>query len=102
MRNFSLRLLCLRLFCLTAILCGAASAQTAVDGVLRDATGKAVAGATVILQRAEGSFAQQSSSDALGKFHFAAVEAGAYSLKTEASDFYPASYDFVFRARRPL
>lgn len=98
MRNFSFQL-----FCLTAILYTAASAQTAVDGVLRDTAGKAVvAGATVILQRAEGSIAQQGSSDALGKFHFAAVEAGAYTLKTEASDFYPASYDFVLRARQPL
>jgi hypothetical protein len=59
MRNLSLQFLCL-----TAILYSAASAQTTVDGVLRDTAGRAVGGATVILQRAEGSMAQQSSSDA--------------------------------------
>jgi hypothetical protein len=78
------------------------NAQTGVDGVLRDAAGKAVAGANVILQRAEGSLAQQASSDALGKFHFAAIEAGAYTLKAEAMGFYVASYDFALRARQPL
>jgi hypothetical protein len=90
------------LIVLTWILCSAAAAQTTVDGMLHDAAGKGVAGASVVLQRAEGSVAQQTTSDAAGKFHFAAVEAGAYALKAEASGFYLASYDFVLRARQPL
>ena len=58
-----------------------AMAQTAVDGTVRDQAGSPLA-ATVVLQRAEGTIAQQTSSDPTGKFRFAAVEAGAYTLKT--------------------
>jgi len=87
---------------LAAIFSTVATAQTAVDGLLRDPAGKAVAGANVVLQRAEGSIAQQTTSDASGKFHFATVEAGAYRLKADAAGFYLASYDFVLRARQPL
>ena len=97
MRKFSLPLILL-----TAILSTTAAAQTAVDGMLRDNAGKAVGGANVVLQRAEGSIAQRATSDASGKFHFAAVEAGAYTVKAEAPGFYLASYDFVLRARQPL
>jgi hypothetical protein len=97
MRGFSLPLLLL-----TAILSNPAVAQTALDGMLRDATGNAVVGAGIALQRAEGSVTQKTTSDAAGKFHFAAVEAGAYTLKADASGFYLARYDFVLRARQPL
>ena len=79
-----------------------AIAQTAVEGTLRDQSGKAVSGATVSLQRAEGSVADQATSDGEGRFRFAAVEAGGYTLKAEASGFYPATYDFVLRARQPI
>jgi hypothetical protein len=61
-----------------------------------------VVSAKVVLHRAEGSIAQQTASDTSGKFHFAAVESGAYTLKTDAPGFYPNSYDFVLRARQPL
>jgi hypothetical protein len=91
-----------RFFLVTAVLSVAASAQTAVDDQLHDSGGKAVAGANVVLQRAEGSVAQQVTGDAEGKFRFAAVEAGAYTLKADAPGFYQASYDFVARARQPL
>ena len=97
MRGFSLPLLLL-----TAILSNTAVAQTALDGILRDAAGNAVVGAGIALQRAEGSVTQKTTSDAAGKFHFAAVEAGAYTLKADASGFYLARYDFVLRARQPL
>ena len=79
-----------------------AIAQTAVDGTVRGIAGNAVAGGAVVLQRAEGTIAQQTTTDANGKFRFAAVEAGAYMLKTEASGFYPSSYDFILRARQPV
>jgi hypothetical protein len=86
----------------TEVLSATASAQTAVDGQLRDSAGKGVAGAKVVLQRVEHSVAQQVTSDAAGKFCFAAVESGAYTLKADAPGFYQASYDFVARARQPL
>lgn len=96
-----LKVLSSSLLTLTGLL-AAATGQTAVDGTLRDPARQAVAGAHVALQRAEGTIAQQSASDASGKFHFAAVEAGAYTLSADAQGFYPASYDFVARARQPL
>ena len=61
-----------------------------------------MAGAKVVLQRAEGSIADQAASDASGHFLFSAVDSGAYTLKAEASGFYPAAYDFVLRARQPI
>lgn len=96
-----LKVLSSSLLTLTGLL-AAATGQTAVDGTLRDPARQAVAGAHVALQRAEGTIAQQSASDASGKFHFAAVEAGAYTLSADAQGFYLASYDFVARARQPL
>ena len=83
------------------ILVSVATAQTSIEGTVQDNTGKAIAGATVILQRAEGSLAQRTSSDGGGRFRFAAVEADAYALKSEAPGFYPSSYDFVLRPRQP-
>ena len=77
-------------------------AQTAIEGVVRDDAGNAVASASVALKRAEGAVVQQTTSNAIGKFRFAAVDAGAYTLKTEAPGFYVSSYDFVLRSRQPL
>ena len=86
----------------SAVLPATGLAQTAVDGMLHDTTGKAVSGARIALQRAEGSTTLETIADAAGRFHLAAVEAGAYTLKAEAPGFYPARYDFVLRARQPL
>jgi len=86
----------------STVLTSTGLAQTAVDGTLRDVTGKSVSGVTIALQRAEGTAVQQTTTDAAGRFHFAAIEAGAYTLKVEAPGFYPARYDFVLRARQPL
>ena len=87
---------------LVAILTVTARAQTAVEGILHDTAGKAIASARVVLQRAEGTAVQQTTSDATGWFHFAATEAGAYAVKVEASGFYPSKYDFVLRSRQPI
>jgi hypothetical protein len=73
-----------------------------VDGVVRDAAGKAVAGARVVLRRTEGAVVQQVTSDPSGKFRFAAVGAGACTLQAQAAGFYLASYDFAVRARQPV
>jgi len=79
-----------------------AAAQTAVEGFVRDASGNVVPGASITLQRSEGPVLRSTITDANGKFHFAAVDAGAYKLKTEAPSFYPTSYEFVLRSRQPF
>ena len=89
-------------FVLIGFLSAGAFAQSAIEGFIRDNAGNAVAGATVTLQRPQGSVVLQSTSDAMGKFRFAAVEGGAYTLKSEAPSFYVSSYDFILRARQPL
>ena len=53
-----------------------ALAQTAIDGMIRDQKGKPVSGVAVVLQRAEGSIADQTTSNAEGHFRFSAVDAG--------------------------
>jgi hypothetical protein len=78
------------------------AAQTAVEGTIRDNGGRAIADVKVLLQRAEGSIAQQTTTDASGKFRLPAVDAGDYVLKTESAGFYPAAYNFTLRARQPI
>jgi hypothetical protein len=87
---------------LLAILSVHADAQTSVEGILHDTAGKAVAGANLVLQRAEGTAVRQTTSDTTGGFHFAGLGAGAYAVKAEASGFYPSKYDFVLRSRQPI
>src|SRR5438552_16189301 len=89
-------------FFLAGLMSTAVCAQTAIEGFIRDNAGSVVPGASIALKRAEGSIVQQTTSDAIGKFRLAAVEAGAYTLKTEAPGFYVSNYDFVLRARQPL
>jgi hypothetical protein len=79
-----------------------AAAQTAVEGFVRDASGNAVPGASITLQRSEGSVLRSTITDLNGKFHFAAVEGGTYNLKTKVPGCYLSSYQFVLRSRRPL
>jgi len=79
-----------------------AFAQTLLDGSLRDNSGKPVAGASVQLQHQDGATVQTASSAQDGSFRFAALEAGPYKLKVEASGFYPAEHTFVMRPRQPF
>jgi hypothetical protein len=79
-----------------------ALAQTLHDGSVRDNSGKPVAGASVQLQRPDGAAVQTTSAAQDGTFRFAAVEAGPYKLKVEASGFYPAEHSFVVRPRQPF
>jgi hypothetical protein len=51
-----------------------------MEGSVHDSTGAPVVGASVQLQRDSGSPAQSASTAADGSFHFAAVEAGPYTL----------------------
>jgi len=90
---------------LTLLLCALsplALAQTLLDGSVRDNSGKPVAGASVQLQRPDGAAVQTTSAAQDGTFRFAAVEAGPYKLKVEASGFYPAEHSFVVRPRQPF
>ncbi len=79
-----------------------AAAQTAVEGFVRDPSGNAVSGASITLRHSEGPVLRSTITEPNGKFHFAAVDAGAYKLKTETSTFYPSSYEFVLRPRQPV
>ncbi len=79
----------------------AALAQTTVEGTVRYSSGGPVANASVALQHKDSGAIVTANSDSAGKFHLAAVEAGAYKLKVEAAGYYTATYDFVLRARQP-
>jgi hypothetical protein len=76
--------------------------QTVIDGAVHDATGKPVSGATVQLLREQGIPVLSSPTTTDGSFRFNAVEAGPYTLKVEAANFYPAEHSFVLRPRQPF
>ncbi len=77
-------------------------AQAVIDGAVHDAAGKPVSGATVQLLREHGSPVLSPPTAADGGFHFNAVEAGPYTLKVEAPNFYPVEHSFVLRPRQPF
>src|SRR5690242_14202377 len=54
------------------------------QGVLRDAAGHPVSGASVVLQR--GSEARSGATDAEGKFHFSGLAAGSYTITVRPKD----------------
>jgi len=87
---------------LAALLATSAAAQSTVEGVVVDGDGKAIAGTTVVIQRADGGSRLKTKSDAAGRFQFPAVEAGSQALNAEATDYYPSRYEFVLRPRQPL
>jgi len=87
---------------LPALLSIFTAAQSTVEGVVVDGDGKAIAGVTVVLQRAEGGSLLETKSDATGRFQFSAVEAGAQGLRADVTNFYPSRYEFVLRPRQPL
>ena len=76
--------------------------QTVVEGMVRDKSGAAVTGATVELQRTNGSQVAAQTTSADGHFRFNAIESGAYRLQATAPTFYSSTYEFVLRPRQPL
>ena len=58
-----------------------------IEGIVRDAVGKPVAGASVRLLEESGSSSVESQTNAEGIFSFRAVRAGTYSVKLEKSGF---------------
>src|SRR5256885_160801 len=77
-------------------------AQNVVEGNVRDSKGQSLARVTVSVERSENKVAQQTTTAAEGKFRFTGLDAGEYSLKTEAQGFYPSTYQFVLRSRQPV
>jgi hypothetical protein len=75
-------------------------AQAVLEGAIRDDNGSPVSGASVQLQRENGSEVESSSTASDGSFHLGAVEAGPYTLKINATGFYPAEHNFVVRPRQ--
>ncbi|MFZ1158284.1 MAG: tetratricopeptide repeat protein [Candidatus Sulfotelmatobacter sp.] len=59
--------------------------EAQVEGTVRDSAGKAVAGASVLLQREDQSKVAVTKTDAGGAFAFLAVRAGEYAVKIEKS-----------------
>ena len=58
-----------------------------IEGIVRDAVGKPIAGASVRLLEESGSSSAESQTNAEGIFFFRAVRAGTYSVKLEKSGF---------------
>jgi hypothetical protein len=87
---------------LAPLLAVCATAQTGVEGAVHDAAGIPVVGAQAVLRRPQSGNSLVTKSDSGGRFRFAEVEAGDQKLSVEADGYYPATYDFVLRARLPL
>lgn len=78
-------------------------AQSSLEGLVRDSKGIAIAGARVSLTRPDGAVpVQQTITDAEGRFQFATVDSGEYTLRTEAPGQYPSDYHLVLRPREPV
>jgi hypothetical protein len=91
-----------RFACLILLFTGIASAQTSVDGTVRDTAGRPIPGAAVSLRHEGGKSFASAATDSDGKFRLAGVEAGAYTLRAEADGYYAAAYDFLLRPRQVL
>src|SRR5215470_3430626 len=83
-------------------LSAAAAAQSSVEGLIRDSGGSPLANVQVDLQRPDSTAHEKATTDAGGRFYFPGLPAGAYSLTAQPVGYYPATYDFVLRARQPL
>src|SRR5215510_1221116 len=78
-------------------------AQTALEGSVKDTSGKPVSGVRITLRHpGDVQAVLTTSTDQNGEFYLPSVEAGAYELRTEAKGYYLAQYDFVLRPRQPV
>jgi tetratricopeptide (TPR) repeat protein len=66
-----------------------------IDGLVRDSTGKPIAGVSVFLQRQGDSNLVRSGTDGAGVFRFAALGVGNYTVKLQKSGYQDAIEDFV-------
>jgi hypothetical protein len=80
-----------------------ALAQSSVEGQVRNSAGSPVSGAQVSISHTGVSApARKALTDAEGRFHFAAVDAGQYTITTEAPGFFTSAYQLVLRPREPV
>ena len=79
-----------------------AGAQALLDGAVHDSSGVPLSAVQVRLMRDDSAEHQMASTGVDGKFRFGAVEAGAYTLATEATGYYSTAHHFVLRPREPL
>jgi hypothetical protein len=87
---------CLVAFVLLTAVAGAAQTETGrVSGSVEDAQGLVVPGATVTLTSTTTAAVRTTSSDANGRYVFANLPAGPYSLTVELSGFAPQRRDLV-------
>src|SRR6266851_5719725 len=93
---------CLRVVGFFLLTSGAAYAQTAIEGTVRNSTGQPLPNASVSLQHQDSGTTLTTVSDSDGKFRFSAVEAGAYTLQAEAANYFKTAYEFVLRPRQPI
>ena len=78
-----------------------AGAQAFLDGTVRNTSGVPLAAVQVKLQRDDSVQSRQAETGADGRFRFGSIEAGGYSLSTEAAEYFPATHQFVVSAREP-
>ena len=85
----------LGIFAAALVLAGMAMAQTTGDaeitGLIKDPSGSTIPGATATLTNQDTGVARTFKSDADGRYRFAAVLPGRYSLKVEATGFVPST-----------
>lgn len=91
-------------FFLTIFLAGTfCAAQSSVEGVVKTTAGVPVPGAQLTLTLPDhASPVRTATADAQGRFRFAPVDAGEYTLTTQAEGKYPAKYHLVLRPREPV
>src|SRR5271157_3161387 len=81
----------LAIFAAAIAIAGPAIAQTtgdaAISGLVKDPSGSAISGATVSLVNPDTGVTRTFKSDADGRYRFAAVLPGSYSLRVEAPGF---------------
>lgn len=79
------------------------AAQSSLEGVVRTTNGSPVAGTEVSLSRADnGVQVHKTAADTQGKFRFAGIEGGEYTLRAEAPGHFPFVYHLVLRPREPV
>src|SRR5260370_23238491 len=95
--NLRLAALCLLI---SAFICLPAWAQSSgtIEGVVKDATGGVVSGATVEIQNPVTRFDRSTSTDGAGVFRFANVPFNPYRVTVTAVGFAPYNQDVVVRS----
>ncbi|HLK03361.1 MAG TPA: TonB-dependent receptor [Candidatus Acidoferrum sp.] len=91
-------------FSLALVLAGAGYAQSSglIEGVVKDPSGSAIAGAAIEIHNPVSHYDRSTTSDAEGKFRFANVPFNPYHLEVTAPGFAASSMDVDVRSSVPL